>query len=82
MTSNNSFSYILTSQDSLALPASDTQLNTHNMGAYVLCDFFLSCSAFSAGLVPVSRTASDISSNPKRDKRPTWEKTRLPKIHS
>ena len=65
----------------MALPASDTQLNIRNMGAYILCDVFLSCSAFSVGFVPVSRTASDISSNPERDKRPTWEKTRLPKIH-
>ena len=39
-TSNNSFSYILTSGDSLALPASETQLNTRNMGAYILYDLF------------------------------------------
>ena len=81
MTSNNSFSYILTSRDSLALPASDTQLNTRNVGAYILCDLFLSCSAFLAELVPVLRTASDISSNPERDKRPTGEKTRSPRLH-
>ena len=74
-------SYILTSRDSLALPASDTQLNTRNMGAYILCDFFLSYSAFSTGLVPVLRTVSGISSNPERDKRPTCQKTHLPKIH-
>ena len=72
-----SLSYILTSRDSLALPASDTQFNTRNMGAYILCNLFLSCSAFSAGLVPVLHTASDILSNPKRDKWPTH----LPKIH-
>ena len=44
------------------------------MGAYIHCDIFLSCSAFSAGLVPISHTASDIASNPERDKRPTLEK--------
>ena len=74
----HSLSYILTSRDSLSLPASDTQLNTCNMGAYILCNLFLSCSAFSAGRVPVLYTASDISSNPERDKRPTWEKTHHP----
>ena len=79
--SNNPLSYILTSRGSLSLPASDTRLNTRNMGAYILCDRFLSCSAFSAGLVLVLRTTSDISSNPERDKRPTWEKTRLSRIH-
>ena len=31
-----------------------TQLNTCNMGVYILCDFFLSCSAFLAGWVPIS----------------------------
>ena len=39
-TSNYSFSHILTSRDSWALPASDTQLNTRNMDAYILCDLF------------------------------------------
>ena len=76
-THTHSLSYILTSRDSLALPASDTR----KMGAYILFDLVLSCSAFSAGLVPVSCTAAGISSNPERDNRPTWEKTRLPKIY-
>ena len=76
-----SLSYILTSRDSLALPASDTKLNTFNMRAYIVCDLFLSWSVFSAGLVPVLRTSSVISSSPERDKRPTWKKTCLPKIH-
>ena len=77
----HSFSSILTTRDSLALPASDIQLNTRNIGAYILCDFFLSCSAFSTRLVQVLLTASDILSNPERDKRPAWEKIRLSKIH-
>ena len=71
-----------------------TQLNTRNMGAYTFYDLFLSCSAFSVWLVPVSKTASEISSNPERDKQPTWEKTRsswntllyfctlIPRIHT
>ena len=66
---NHTLSYILTYRDILAWPASDTQINTCNMGAYILCDFFLSCSAFLAGLVPVSCTVSDISLNPERDKK-------------
>ena len=64
--------FISTSRNSLTLP----QLNTRNMGAYTFCDLFLSCSAFSVRLVPVSNTASEISSNPERDKQPTWEKSR------
>ena len=63
-------------RNSLTLPVSKIQLNTRNMGAYTFCDLFLSCSAFSARLVPVSRMDSDISSNPERDNQPTWEKTR------
>ena len=68
---------------SLAMPASDIQLNTYNMDAYIICDLFSFLFCPSAGLVPVSRThtASDISSNLERDKRPTWEKTRLSKIY-
>ena len=52
-----------------------TQLNTRNVGAYTFCNLFLSCSAFSVRLFPVSNTASEISLNPERDKQPTWEKT-------
>ena len=68
--------FISTSRNSLTLPLSKTQLNTRNMCAYTFSDFFLSCSAFSVRLVPVSNTALEISSNPERDKQPTWEKTR------
>ena len=63
-------------ETSLTLPLSKIQLNTRSMGAYTFYDLFLFCSAFSGGFVPVSNTASEISSNPKRDKQPTWEKTR------
>ena len=52
-----------------------TQLNMRNMGVYTFCNLFLSCSAFLVRLLPASNTASDISSNPERDKQPTWEKT-------
>ena len=51
------------------------QLNTHNMNAYTFCNLFLSSSTFSVRLVPALNIASEISSNPKRDKQPTWEKT-------
>ena len=53
------------------------QFNTRYMGAYTFCKFFLSCSAFSVWLIPASNTASEISSNPERDKQPIWEKTRF-----
>ena len=43
---------------------------------YTFCNLFLSCSAFSVRLLPVSNTASEISTNSERDKQPTWEKTR------
>ena len=76
--SKNSFSHILISRDStlsisisrnnLTMPISKTQPNTRNVGAYIFCDLFFSCSAFSVRLVPVSNTASEISSNPERDK--------------
>ena len=39
-TSSNSFSYILTSRDSLASSVCDTQLNTRNLGAYIVCNLF------------------------------------------
>ena len=68
--------FISTSRNSLTLPLSKTQFNTCNMGAYTFCDLFLTCSAVSVRLVQVSNTSSDISSNPKRDKQPTWEKAR------
>ena len=68
--------FISTSRNSLTLPVCETQLNTHNMGAYIFCNLFLSCSAFSVRLVLVSRMALEISSNSERDKQPTWEKTR------
>ena len=61
--------FISTSRNSLTLPLRKTQLNTRNMGAYTLCNLFLSCSAFSVTLVPVSNTATEISSNPERDKQ-------------
>ena len=54
-----------------------SQFNTLNMGAYKFCNLFLSCSTFSVRLVPASNTASEILSNPERDKQPTWEKTRF-----
>ena len=66
--------FISTSRNSLTLPVSKTQFNTCNMGAYTFCNLFLSCSAFSVRLFPASNTASEISSNPERDKQPTWEK--------
>ena len=65
------FLFISTSRNSLTVPISKTQLNTRNMGAYTFCNLFLSCSAFSVRLFPVSNTASEISSNPERDKQPT-----------
>ena len=89
--SKNSFSHILTYRDStfsffistskksLTLPVSKTQLNTRNMGAYTFCHLFLTCSALSVRLFPASNTASEISSNPVRDKQPTWERTRSSK---
>ena len=43
---------------------------------YTFCNPFLSSSAFSVGLFPASNTSSEISTNPERDKQPTWEKTR------
>ena len=52
--------FISTSRNSLTLPVSKTQLNTRNMVAYRFCDLFLSCSTFSAELVPVSNTALDM----------------------
>ena len=51
------------------------QFNTHNMVVYTFCNLFLTCSAFLVRLVPALNTASEISSNPKRDNQPTWEKT-------
>ena len=68
--------FLLTSRNSLTLPVSKTQLNTRNMGAHTFCNLFLYCSALFVRLVPAANTASEISSNPERDKQPTWEKTR------
>ena len=68
--------FLSTSRNSLTLPVGKTQHNTRNMGAYTFCNLFLSCSAFSVRLIPASNTASEISSNPERDKQATWEKTR------
>ena len=42
---------------------------------YIFCNLFLSCSAFLVRLAPASNTTTEISSNPERDKQPTWEKT-------
>ena len=42
---------------------------------YTFCNLFLSSSAFSVRLAPASNTTTGISSNPERDKQPTWEKT-------
>ena len=70
------FLFISTSRNSLTLLFSKTQLNKRNMGAHTFCNLFLICSAFSIILVPVSNTASEISSNLERDKQPTWEKAR------
>ena len=39
-------------------------------------NLFLSCSTFSVRFAPASNTTTEISSNPERDKQPTWEKTR------
>ena len=63
--------FISTSRNSLTLSVSKTQLNTRNMGAYTFYDLYISCSAFSVRLVPVSKTASEFPSNPERDKQPT-----------
>ena len=68
--------YISTYRNSLTLPVSKTQFNTCNMGAYTFCNLFLSCSAFSVRLLPASNTSTEILSNLKRDKQPTWKKTR------
>ena len=68
--------FISTSSNSLTLPLSKTQFNTRNKVGYTLCNLFLPCSAFSVWLVPASDIASEISSNPERDKQPKWEKTR------
>ena len=59
-----------------------TQFKTRNMEVYIVCDVFPLSFCLSAGRVPASRshTASNISSNPDRDKRPTWEKTWPSKI--
>ena len=70
------FLFISTSRNSLTLLVSKIQFNTRNMGAYTSWNRFLSCSTFSVRLVPASNTASEILSNPERDKQPTWEKTR------
>ena len=67
--------FISTSRNSLTMPVCKTQFNTRNIGAYTFCNLFLSCSAFLVRLFPVSNTASEISSNPERDKQQTWEKT-------
>ena len=71
--------FISTTRISLTLPVSKTQLNTCIMGAYTFCNLFLSGYAFSVRLVPGPKTASEISSNPERDKQPTWKKTRFSK---
>ena len=83
----HTLSHILTSRDSSLFLSSfwlpETawpshlviQFNTRNMGVYTFCNLFLSSSAFTVRLVPASNTASEISSNPKRDKQPTWKKT-------
>ena len=42
---------------------------------YIFYNLFLSCSAFSVRLLLASNRAEEISSNSKRDKQPTWEKT-------
>ena len=69
------------------LPETDwlCQLVTHSsrhvtwVGIYSA--IFFSCSVVSFGLVPFLRTASDISSNSERDKRPIREKTHPSRIH-
>ena len=43
---------------------------------YTLCNHSLPCYNFSVRLFPDSKTTTEISSNPERDKHPTWEKTR------
>ena len=42
---------------------------------YTFCNLFLSSSTFLVRLVPASNTTTEISSNPGRDRQPTWEKT-------
>ena len=73
--------FISTSRNTLTVPVCKTQLNTSKLGAYTFCDLFLSSSAFSAGLIPVSNTASEISSNPERDKNQHGRRHVLPRIH-
>ena len=42
---------------------------------YTFCNLFLSCSAFSVRLALALNTSTEISSNPEKDKQPTWERT-------
>ena len=73
--SKNSLSYTMTYRDRtdslsyICLP----DVNLTKM--YTFCNPFLSSSAISVRLFPTSNTASEISSNPEREKQPTWEKT-------
>ena len=46
---------------------------------YTFCNLFLSGSAFLVRFSPASNTASEISTNPERDKQSSWEKTRSSK---
>ena len=65
---------------SLTLSLSHTHTHTHILTVnttkmYTFCDLFLSSSAFSVRLAPASNTTTEISSNPERDKQPTWKTT-------
>ena len=73
---NNILSYTVTYRDnthSLSLTFWFPAVNPTKM--YMFCNLFLSSFAFSGRLAPASNTTAEISSNPKRDKQPTWEKT-------
>ena len=72
-----SFTLSITRSLILRFPSLRHVAQDSNMGAYTVCEFFLLAFCLSTGRVPVprARTASDSSSNPERDKRPTWENT-------
>ena len=77
--------FYLQRHHSLSLSHTHTHTHTHTFWlqavnptkVYTFHNLFLSCSAFSVRLLPASNTASEISSNPERDKQPTLEKTRF-----
>ena len=78
--SKNSFSFrFFTYRDSLHPLLSLSHILTSSSQPHenvYICNLFLSYSALSVRLLSASNTASEILSNPERDKQPTWEKTR------